>query len=212
MSYSVQDGSKSLQDVPEMPWIPSLGIQRCTGWLGISRVSSGLFNSPDADRLLATTASFAPVLYGFTSSCLNKLREEDESFKPIYDGPFSTATFNLGGSVCTLPHKDTQNLPWGWCSITSLGTYDPTKGGHLVLWELGIVVEFPPYSTIMIPSAILTHFNTTIQEGEKRWSIVHYNSSGLFGWLAYKGPKGQKKKSGEAWWDNPTHMFSSFSS
>jgi hypothetical protein len=108
-------------------------------------------------------------------------REEDKSFKLTYNSPFSTVTFNLEGSIRTLPHKDTQNLPWGWCVATSLGTYNPTKGGHLILWELGIVVEVPPYSTIMIPLVILTLFNNTIQEGEKGWSIVHYNSSGLFG-------------------------------
>ena len=118
-------------------------------------------------------------------------------------------TFNLGGRVCTHPHKDSQNLAWGWCAVTSLGSYDPTRGGHLVLWEFNIAVEFPPYSTIMLPSAIVTHFNTQIQEGEKRSSIVQYNSSGLFRWLAYKGLQGDKKASGVEWWDNKkSHMFS----
>ena len=61
----------------------------------------------------------------------------------------------------------------------------------------------------MLPSAIVTHFNTQIQKGEKRTSIVQYNSSGLFRWLAYKGLKGDKKESGVEWWDNKkSHMFS----
>lgn len=142
-------------------------------------------------------------------SCLEKLQEEDEGFKGIYDCPFSTVTFNLGGRVCTHPHKDSQNLAWGWCAVTSLGSYDPTWGGHLVLWEFNIAVEFPPYSTIMLPSAIVTHFNTQIQEGEKRSSIVQYNFSGLFRWLAYKGLQGDKKASGVEWWDNKkSYMFS----
>lgn len=157
---------------------------------------------------LATTSSYAPALYHFTKTCLDKLKEEDDDFEGVYDSPYSTVTFNFGGSVCTHPHKDFQNLSWGWCAVTSLGSYDPTQGGHLVLWEFGIAVEFPPHSTIMIPSAIVTHFNTQIQEGEKRWSIVQYNSSGLFRWLAYGGLQGEKKESGEEWWDNPYHMFS----
>lgn len=141
-------------------------------------------------------------------SCLAKLREEDEGFKGIFECPYSMITFNLGGKVCTHPHKDSQNLSWGWCVVTSLGSYNPTQGGHLVFWEFNIAVEFPLHSTIMIPLAIVTHFNTQIQEGEKRWSIVQYNSSGLFRWLAHKGLKGKKEKSGEEWWDDPYHMFS----
>ena len=54
--HSIQDSSKSLQDIQDIPWIPSLGIQQCTGWLGILRVNSSLFNSPDADWLPAATA------------------------------------------------------------------------------------------------------------------------------------------------------------
>ncbi|KAF9786616.1 hypothetical protein BJ322DRAFT_1003890, partial [Thelephora terrestris] len=155
----------------------------------------------------ATTSTYAPSLCNFVTESLEKLKNENKRFKTIYEGPYSAVTFNLGGKVCNFPHRDYKNLAWGWCAVTSLGTYDPRLGGHLVLWELGIAVEFPPYSTIMLPSAILTHFNIAIQEGEKRLSIVQYNSSGLFRWLAYGGPKGNKDKSGNAWWDDPSHMF-----
>ena len=75
------------------------------------------------------------------------------------------------------------NLPFGWCAITALGPFDPTHGGHLVLWDLKIVIEFPPGSTILIPSATLRHSNMAIQPGEKRFSITQYTAGGLFRWV-----------------------------
>ncbi|OCH86581.1 hypothetical protein OBBRIDRAFT_806683 [Obba rivulosa] len=40
-------------------------------------------------------------------------------------------------------YKDT-NLSFGFCAITTLGNYNPKKDGHLVLWDLGLVIKFPP--------------------------------------------------------------------
>jgi hypothetical protein len=45
------------------------------------------------------------------------------------------------------------------------------------------VVEFPPGSTVLIPSAILSHSNVDINEGEKRYSFTQYASGGLFRWV-----------------------------
>jgi len=39
---------------------------------------------------------------------------------------------------------------------TTYNPLDPKKGGHLILWDCGLVVEFPPGSTILIPSRIPT--------------------------------------------------------
>lgn len=77
-----------------------------------------------------------------------------------------------------------QNLAFGWCAITALGDYDPTLGGHLVLWDLGIIIEFPPGSTILIPSACIKHSNISIQPHETRYSIVQYAAGDLFKWSA----------------------------
>ena len=121
-------------------------------------------------------------------------------------------SFNFGPQVCTVPHKDYKNLSWGWCSITSLGAYDDKKGGHIVLWDLGIAVEFPPHSTIFIPSAIIEHSNTRIGPSETRMSVTQYNSAGLFRWIAYDFmPKRKAQLLGIApltWWLKPRHMFS----
>lgn len=104
---------------------------------------------------------------------------------------FTSVSFNMGPSTISWPHKDTFNLAFGWCAITALGNFDPDKGGHLVLWELGLIIRFPPGSTILIPSALLTHSNVPIQQGEERYSIIQYTSSGLFRWV-YNGFKTDK--------------------
>ena len=128
---------------------------------------------------------------------------------PYKNHPFAALTFNLGPAACTVPHKDLKNLSFAWCAVTSLGSYDHTKGGHLVLWDLKLVIEFPPFSTILIPSAILCHSNTSIGPTERRSSVTQYNSEGLFRWVAYDHSlQGGRTESGKAWWDNPRSMFS----
>ena len=53
----------------------------------------------------------------------------------------------------------------------------------MVLWDLKLVIEFPPGSTILIPSATLRHSNVAIQPGEKRFSFTQYTAGGLFRWV-----------------------------
>ncbi len=77
------------------------------------------------------------------------------------------------------------NLAYGWCAIQALGNFDPKKGGHIVLWELRLVVEFPPGALILIPSATITHSNTPVAEGESRSSFTQYMPGGLFRWVDY---------------------------
>lgn len=52
-----------------------------------------------------------------------------------------------------------------------------------MLWDLQLVIEFPPGSTILIPSAVLRHSNTAIQKGEERYSFTQYTAGGLFRWV-----------------------------
>ena len=63
-----------------------------------------------------------------------------------------------------------------------MGDYDYTKGGHLVLWDLKLVIEFPPGATILIPSSAIHHSNTRVQQGERRYSFTQYSAGGLFRW------------------------------
>ena len=114
--------------------------------------------------------------------------------KPYDDkvGAFPCRSFNIGGQVATAPHLDEKNLAHSWCAVTSLGRFNPNLGGHLVLWDFGLAVKFPPGSTILLPSALLVHSNTSIQPGETRSSIVQYAAGGLFRW-AERGFMTEKK-------------------
>ncbi|KAJ7168760.1 hypothetical protein C8R46DRAFT_1218148 [Mycena filopes] len=96
---------------------------------------------------------------------------------------FTTATYNFGPVTITLPHIDFGNLAWGWCAITALGDFDPDFGGHLVLWDLHLIIRFPPGSTILLPSAILRHSNVSIRPNETRFSFTQFTPAGIFRWV-----------------------------
>jgi hypothetical protein len=67
--------------------------------------------------------------------------------------------------------------------VTALGSFDPKKGGHLILWDCHLVIEFPPGSTILLPSAILAHSNVVVSPNKTRYSFTQYTAGGLFRWV-----------------------------
>ncbi|KJA23575.1 hypothetical protein HYPSUDRAFT_137589, partial [Hypholoma sublateritium FD-334 SS-4] len=56
--------------------------------------------------------------------------------------------------------------------ITALGRFDHTKGEHLILCELKLIIEFPHGHTIPIPSATVTHSNTPVAGGDSKVSVT----------------------------------------
>jgi hypothetical protein len=90
-------------------------------------------------------------------------------------------TFYLLPGTRRLPFRLVRRPP-----STQLCTTWPLRrqaGGHLVLWDLQLIIEFPPGATILIPSALLRHSNTTIQKGEERYSFTQYTAGGPFRWV-----------------------------
>ena len=98
---------------------------------------------------------------------------------------FPAISFNCGPRTMALQHTDYGNLSHGICALTALGSFNHRLGGHLILFDLKIVLQFPSGSTVLIPSGCLSHGNTPIQENETRMSIAQYASGGLFRWVAY---------------------------
>ncbi|KAF8882383.1 hypothetical protein CPB84DRAFT_1686703, partial [Gymnopilus junonius] len=128
--------------------------------------------------------SWAPKLHAYYVEKLGALQRSNSSLeRPFCNSVFPATTYNLGPQTVCYPHIDFANLPFGFCAITALGKFNPTKGGHLVLWQCKLVIEFPAGSTIFIPSAIIHHSNIAVTQGETRYSVTQYAASGLFCWV-----------------------------
>ncbi|KAJ7914350.1 hypothetical protein B0H13DRAFT_2325383 [Mycena leptocephala] len=129
-------------------------------------------------------ATFAPVLFAFYQVQMAMIAEWRPRLRWNFArSVFAACTFNFGPHAITVPHLDFGNLAWGWCAITALGTFDPDVGGHLILWDLKLVIRFPPGSTILIPSAIIRHSNVPVGLHERRFSFTQYTAGGLFRWI-----------------------------
>ncbi|KAJ7433024.1 hypothetical protein B0H11DRAFT_1759362, partial [Mycena galericulata] len=128
---------------------------------------------------------FAPLLFAFYRAQMALLAAWRPSLRWNFArSVFAACTFNFGPHAVTVPHLDFGNLSWGWCVITALGFFDPDKGGHLILWDLKLVIRFPPGSTILIPSAIIRHSNVPVGIDECRYSFTQYTAGGLFRWVS----------------------------
>ncbi|KAK7028211.1 hypothetical protein VNI00_014901 [Paramarasmius palmivorus] len=146
----------------------------------------GIGNRKLLPVILAIFLTWAPQLFFYYVQIMALLLGSDNQlFRPFSNSPFAAFTVNFGPKTVCLPHRDSKNLAFGWCGICALGTYDHVKGGHLVLWDLKLMIEFPPGTIIFIPSAVCCHFNTAIQDEEERFSFTTYSAGGLFRWVEH---------------------------
>ncbi len=60
-----------------------------------------------------------------------------------------------------------------------------------MLWNLKLIIRFPPGATILMPSALVTHSNIPIQKNEKRYVMLQYSAGALARWV-YNGYKSDK--------------------
>ncbi|KAJ7736636.1 hypothetical protein B0H16DRAFT_1326460, partial [Mycena metata] len=123
--------------------------------------------------------TFAPLLFAFYEAQMALIAAWRPSLRWNFArSVFAACTFNFGPHAITVPHLNFANLAWGWCAITALGYFDPDVGGHLILWDLKLVIRFPPGSTILI-----RHSNVPIGSHERRFSFTQYSAGGLFRWI-----------------------------
>ncbi|KAJ7362211.1 hypothetical protein DFH08DRAFT_950500 [Mycena albidolilacea] len=170
------------------------GGQKCPGALvnGVenTRILNHLTALPAFIRLAGFAtgvfANWAPRLFDFYVIYMTLLYARYTHLcRPFKNGIFSACTFNLGPRTCALSHRDFANLAFGLCAITALGDFDYKTGGHLVLWDCKLVIEFPPGCTILIPSAAIYHSNIPIGRKEHRYSFTQYTAGGLFRWVEH---------------------------
>ncbi|KAG8947699.1 hypothetical protein FRC04_010543 [Tulasnella sp. 424] len=138
--------------------------------------------------------------------------------------PFASLTANLGPQTVCQAHRDIKNkASGGICGIKTLGPYNWQLGGHIVLHELGLVVEMRPGDIIFFPSAVITHETIPVSPDEKRYSLVWYSAGGLFRWCdadfqslrnwATQDPTAYNahQEKGETRWTNGWKNFSTLS-
>ncbi|KAF7334842.1 hypothetical protein MSAN_02360500 [Mycena sanguinolenta] len=122
-------------------------------------------------------------LYAYYLKTIQALQTWDPNvsfFAPLLFCVFTCVTFNFSPQTITLLHLDFLNLALGWCFITALALYNHWKGGHLIIWDLRLIIEFLSGAAFAIPSAVLhysdvavLHYSdVSIQKGEKRFSIM----------------------------------------
>ncbi|KAJ7109051.1 hypothetical protein C8R43DRAFT_904942 [Mycena crocata] len=161
------------QRVPSYHSHPHYGalLQRLIGNPGIRRMA--IFAS-------AAFSLWAPRVYTYYKEHDDVLRQRLPHLTRNFDKSiFACAAFNFGPDVWTFRHRDVMNVPFGWCAVQALGHFDARKGGHLVLWDLELVIEFPHGATILLPSATVAHSNIPVQPGEERASFTQYTPGGL---------------------------------
>ncbi|KAH7908377.1 hypothetical protein BJ138DRAFT_1115901 [Hygrophoropsis aurantiaca] len=129
---------------------------------------------------------YAPKLFRFYADHVNPLFNHYPQLRRNFiNSIFPAATFNCGPRVVDLEHVDSTNVPYGLCPIWAGGQFDPRLGGHLILFEFKLVIEFPPGSTVLIPSGTVRHGNVPIQQGETRYSFTQYCPGSLVRWVQY---------------------------
>ncbi|KII83463.1 hypothetical protein PLICRDRAFT_119376, partial [Plicaturopsis crispa FD-325 SS-3] len=136
--------------------------------------------------VLGALAFWAPKVFKDYKDHLEPLFEKNPGLKFNFPNSiFPAATFNLGPRTVSLDHLDSANAAAGFCPIFCAGSFDSKKGGHLILYDLKKIIEFPPGSTILVPSSTMRHGNTPIQPGEERMSFTQYCAGGLIRWVKY---------------------------
>ncbi|KAI0055550.1 hypothetical protein BV25DRAFT_1873084 [Artomyces pyxidatus] len=128
----------------------------------------------------------APKLYRYYEDNDEQLLRAHPTLHMPFDNSVHTAaTFNLGPQTVTTEHVDSGNLPFGWCAIAALGNFDPRQGGHFILHQFKLIIEFPPNSLIHVPSGSVIHSNLPVRPHETRMSMTQYTAGPLFRWVAY---------------------------
>lgn len=129
---------------------------------------------------------YAPKLAQYYDVTLGKLYNHDKTlFRPFDNSIYPSVAFNIDPCTVCRDHTDAGNFPANLCAITTFGNYNYKLGGHLILYDLKLIIEIPPGYTVFIPSAALRHGNTPIAEGETRYSMVQYCPGGLLRWVEY---------------------------
>ncbi|KAK6966286.1 hypothetical protein R3P38DRAFT_2591158 [Favolaschia claudopus] len=130
------------------------------------------------------------ILKHFCPDAYETLRQDKEemldhnpnTFYPNEASVFSAATMELGGAHFNIrdPRGDLRDLePAGWNILTALGRYRAIHGGHVIFWQLGLVIQFPPGSSILLPAGVVNYSFVKVDPTETRFSLLQWSGGGV---------------------------------
>ncbi|KAJ6481001.1 hypothetical protein C8R45DRAFT_831933 [Mycena sanguinolenta] len=168
--------------------------QKTAGNITPSSASNGramnrIARNPDLGRILGHALSNFPCLsIAFSYHALDRALTclAPQLSRLLSEAPYIALSVNFKHAFSP-PHLGGANSVGGMCEITPLGNFDPDTSAHLVLWDFGYIIRFPPGTSAIIPSAIVTHSNTPLQTGETHFSVIRYTAGALFHWVANGG-------------------------
>ncbi|KAJ7587020.1 hypothetical protein C8J56DRAFT_786964 [Mycena floridula] len=147
-----------------------------------------LYENTNLIRVAGGLASFAPKIFHYMKTMLKKLSSHSSGGGLLHNfknSAYPMCTINFGPETACFKHTDDANGAGLLCLVTAVSNHNPQRGGHMVLYSLKLMVEFPSGSTIGLPSASVPHGNTPIQDGEERYSVTQYCPGGLLRWVHY---------------------------
>jgi hypothetical protein len=169
-------------------------------------------------NLIDVFLKYFPKHYDYYDSCLQSVCAITPGCnRAASDLPFAGYTLNVGKQCVCRIHVDGSNLAGGLCMVSPFGQFDHTKGGHLILHELNLVLALPPGSIILFPSGLISHQNIPIATDESRQAFTAYSPAYLFQWVeAGFAPVGSKSKDcawelGEVEWQKQKSRFPHYS-
>ncbi|KAK7017444.1 hypothetical protein R3P38DRAFT_3202002 [Favolaschia claudopus] len=136
---------------------------------------STLFTSVPMKRLISFTNSLLEAYCPTAFSVLEDQKAQllayaPDAVYPCETSVFSAITLELGGPHHILspfgPHGHYD--PATWCIITSIGVYDCRVGGHIILWDIGWVLVFPPGASILLPPGLVRYSFVEVAPHEYR--------------------------------------------
>ncbi|KAJ7016607.1 hypothetical protein C8F04DRAFT_1160375 [Mycena alexandri] len=140
------------------------------------------------DELEELETTFSMTTISPPSSSSSSSHSSSSLFTPpFWVNPTPTTLF-LPPSTATLPPplrpppRLPQPLPGMSCYHRSRLVQSRSQG-HMILWDLTLVIRFPLGATILVPSAILRRSNLPIRAHEKCFSFIQYTAGGLFWWI-----------------------------
>ncbi|KAJ7079707.1 hypothetical protein B0H15DRAFT_787799, partial [Mycena belliarum] len=131
---------------------------------------------------------FMPRGHAHVATLLAELIDGRPVSPPFNDSVFSTAEIRF----CNAPAiVDSYKNYYGALDtmevITSIGTYDYKKGGHIVFWDDKKIFELRSGGTVMFPAASKRYSFLPVAPNEKRFLFRQFCNGGALRWVEKGG-------------------------